>query len=67
MAEAESATTGSKCQFGECRQGPSPGRQRKAYQPTPIESLLDMPCDPEQVIRKQILQIVEYLSRIQEK
>jgi mono/diheme cytochrome c family protein len=35
-----------------CRQGPSPGRQRKAYQPTPIESLLDMPCDPEQVIKK---------------
>ena len=50
-----------------CRQGPPPGRQRKAYQPTPIESLLDMPCDPEQVIRKRILEIVEYLSRIQEK
>jgi len=50
-----------------CRQGPPPARQRKAYQPTPIESLLDMPCDPEQVIRKRILEIVEYLSRIQEK
>ncbi|MGC1793222.1 MAG: hypothetical protein WA753_17610, partial [Pseudolabrys sp.] len=50
-----------------CRQGPPPSRQRKAYQPTPIESLLDMPCEPEQVIRKRILEIVEYLSRIQEK
>jgi mono/diheme cytochrome c family protein len=50
-----------------CRQGPPPDRQRKAYQPTPIESLLDMPCDPEQVIRKRILEIVDYLGRIQEK
>ena len=50
-----------------CRQGPPPGRQRKAYQPTPIESLLDMPCDPEEAIRKRISEIVEYLGRIQEK
>jgi len=50
-----------------CRQGLPPGRQRKAYQPTSIESLLDMPCDPEEVIRKRILEIVEYLGRIQEK
>lgn len=50
-----------------CRQGPPPGRQRKAYQPTPIESLLDMPCDPEEVIRKRIVEIVEYLRRVQEK
>ena len=50
-----------------CRQGPPPGPRRKAYQPKPIESLLDMPCDPEEVIKKQIRAIVEYLGRIQEK
>jgi mono/diheme cytochrome c family protein len=50
-----------------CRQGPPPGPQRKAYQPKPIESLLDMPCEPEEVIKKRILEIVEYLGRIQEK
>ena len=50
-----------------CRQGPPPGPQRKAYQPKPIESLLDMPCDPEEVIKKRIMAIVEYLGRIQEK
>ena len=50
-----------------CRQGPSPGPQRKAYAPKPIDSLLDIPCDPEEVIRKRILDIVEYLGRIQEK
>ena len=50
-----------------CRQGPPPGPRRKAYQPKPIESLLDMPCDPEEVIQKRILEIVEYLGRIQEK
>ena len=50
-----------------CRQGPSPGPQRKTYEPKPIESLLDMPCDPEEVIQKRILDIVEYLAQIQEK
>jgi mono/diheme cytochrome c family protein len=50
-----------------CRQGPPPGPQRKAYQPKPIDSLLDMPCDPEEVTRRRILEIVEYLRRIQEK
>jgi len=50
-----------------CRQGPPPGRQRKGYQPKPIESLLDMACDPEEVTKKRILDIVEYLRRIQEK
>lgn len=50
-----------------CRQGPAPGPHRKAYKPTPIESLLDMPCDPEEVIQKSILDIVEYLAQIQEK
>ena len=50
-----------------CRQGPPPGPRRKAYQPKPIESLLDMPCDPEEVIKKRIRAIVEYLGRIQEK
>ena len=50
-----------------CRQGPPPGPQGKAYKPKPIDSLLDMPCDPEDVIQKQILDIVEYLAQIQEK
>jgi mono/diheme cytochrome c family protein len=50
-----------------CRQGPVPGAQTKAYEPKPIDSLLDMPCDPEDVIRKRILDIVEYLAQIQEK
>ena len=50
-----------------CRQGPPPGRQRKAYQPKPIDSLLDMPCNFEEVTRKRILEIVGYLRRIQEK
>ena len=50
-----------------CRQGPPPGPRRKAYQPKPIESLLDMPCDSEEVIKKRIRAIVEYLGRIQEK
>jgi mono/diheme cytochrome c family protein len=50
-----------------CRQGTPSGRQGKGYQPKPIDSLLDMPCDPEVVIKKRILEIVEYLRRIQEK
>ena len=50
-----------------CRQGPPPGPRRKAYQPKPIESLLDMPCDSEEVIKKRIRAIVEYLGRIQDK
>ena len=50
-----------------CRQGPPPGPRRKAYQPKPIESLLDMSCDPEEVIQKRIRAIVEYLGRIQDK
>ena len=50
-----------------CRQGPPPGPRRKAYQPKPIELLLDMPCDPEEVIKKRIRAIVEYLGRIQDK
>jgi mono/diheme cytochrome c family protein len=50
-----------------CRHGPPSGRQSKGYQPKPIDSLLDMPCDPEEVTRKRILEIVDYLRRIQEK
>jgi hypothetical protein len=50
-----------------CRQGPAPGPQRKAYEPKAIDSLLDMPCDPEEVIQKRIRDIVEYLAQIQEK
>jgi hypothetical protein len=50
-----------------CRQGPPPGTQSKEYEPKPIDSLLDMPCDPEEVIQKRILDVVEYLAQIQEK
>jgi hypothetical protein len=50
-----------------CRQGPPPGSQKKAYERKPIDSLLDMPCDPEEIIRKRILDVVEYLAQIQEK
>jgi mono/diheme cytochrome c family protein len=50
-----------------CRQGPPPGQQRKAHEPKPIDSLLDMPCDPEDVIQKRIRDIVGYLSQIQER
>ena len=50
-----------------CRQGPAPGPQKKAYEPKPIDSLLDMPCDPEEVIQQRIQNIVAYLAQIQEK
>ncbi len=50
-----------------CRQGPPPGGQGKAYKPKSIDSLLDLPCDPEEVIQKQIQDIVAYLAQIQEK
>ena len=50
-----------------CRQGPPPGPQRKAYQSRSIDSLLDMPCDSEEVTRNRILEIVGYLRRIQKK
>jgi len=38
----------------------------KVHAPT-IESFLDLSCDPEPIIRKRILSIVEYLSQIQAK
>jgi mono/diheme cytochrome c family protein len=50
-----------------CRQGPSPGPQRRAHEAQPIDSLLDLPCDSEQVTQSRIRDIVGYLSRIQEK
>lgn len=49
-----------------CRQGPPPGK-KKLYEPKPVESLLDLPCDPEKVIQKRIRDIVEYLGQIQER
>jgi len=48
-----------------CRHGPPPGQRRKPFEPKPIESLLDMPCDPEEVIQKRIRDIVGYLAQIQ--
>lgn len=50
-----------------CRQGPAPGSQRKSYEPKPIDALLDIPCDPEEVTRSRIRDVVEYLGRIQQK
>ena len=50
-----------------CRQRTPLGRKKRAREPKPIDSFLDIPRDPEEVIRKRILDIVEYLVRIQEK
>lgn len=50
-----------------CRQSPPPSSQRKATQPKPVDALLDMPCDSEQMIRNRILDVVGYLAQIQEK
>jgi mono/diheme cytochrome c family protein len=50
-----------------CRQGPPPTPQGKGHEPKPIDSLLDLPCDSEQVTQSRIQDIVGYLSRIQEK
>lgn len=49
-----------------CRQGPRPGQQRKPFERKPIDSLLDMPCDPEDVIQNRIRDIVGYLAQIQD-
>jgi len=45
------------------------GSLRKVTKPAtdPFESLIDLPCDPEPVIRRRIQAIVEYLGQIQEK
>jgi hypothetical protein len=45
------------------------GSLRKVTKPAtdPFESLMDLPCDPEPVIRRRIQAIVEYLRQIQEK
>jgi len=50
-----------------CRHGPPPEVRRKSYKSNPYESLLDLSCDPEPVIRGRILAVVEYLNRIQER
>ena len=34
---------------------------------TELDSLLDLPCDSEAVIRERLLAIVSYLSLVQEK
>jgi cytochrome c len=43
---------------------PKPRRQPPE---TTLESLLNLPCDPEWVIKDRIESIIDYLSRIQEK
>ena len=50
-----------------CRQGPPPNSRRRAYKPKPLESFLDLSCDPEPVIRDRILSVVEYLKHLQQK
>lgn len=50
-----------------CRQGRSPVAKRKVHKPRPIDSLLDLPCDPEEIIQKRIRDVVGYLAQIQEK
>jgi len=49
-----------------CRQAP-PGKASKADKANEIESLLDLPCDSEAVIRRRIESIVRYLATIQVK
>ena len=67
MAEAQSGIAGSKCQSGDVDKDHRRAGKGKGHQAKPIELLLDMPCDPEEVTKKRILEIVEYLRRIQEK
>ena len=43
-----------------------PTSRRTAHTST-FKSFLDLPCDPEPVIKDRILSIVEYLSHIQER
>jgi mono/diheme cytochrome c family protein len=50
-----------------CRHGQPPDASGKTYEQTPLESFLDLPCDPEPVIQSRIRTIVEYLARIQAK
>ena len=49
-----------------CRHTPS-AVQGKSLKPDPYESLLDLPCGPEDVIANRILSVLVYLRRIQEK
>jgi hypothetical protein len=49
-----------------CRHTPS-AVQRKPVKPDPYESLLDLPCGPEDVIANRILSVLVYLRRIQER
>ena len=67
MAEAQSGIAGSKCQYGDVDKDHGRAGKGKAINPNRLNSLLDMPCDPEEVTKKRILEIVEYLRRIQEK
>ena len=50
-----------------CRQGAPPASQGKAHELKSIDSLLDLPCDPEPVVRSRIEDVVEYIGQIQEK
>jgi hypothetical protein len=44
-----------------------PAVQGKPVKPDAYESLLDLPCGPEDVIANRILSVIVYLRRIQEK
>lgn len=48
-----------------CRQAPAARKASKAEKARKLESLLDLSCDPESVIRRRIESIVRYLATIQ--
>jgi mono/diheme cytochrome c family protein len=54
-----------------CRHGLPADARKKASKPNPkpkpIESLLDLPCDSESVIRDRISAVVDYLAQIQQR
>jgi hypothetical protein len=49
-----------------CRHSP-PSVEQKPMKPDPYESVIDLPCGPEDVIANRILSVLIYLRRIQEK
>ncbi len=49
------------------RKHPNRPTSRRTVHASTFESLLDLPCEPESVIKDRILSIVEYLSHIQER
>jgi Cytochrome c len=55
-----------------CRYGTEPvprikRKKMRGYQSKPLESILNLSCDPEEVIRHRIESVVGYLEQIQQK